>query len=202
MPRITCPTCGAALDVTPDMVGETVECGSCQAHFVAQERKPPARRTVADEDRPSRRRRDEEDEDRPSRRRRDEDDYEDEYDDRPRRRRRRTEAVNGMAMTAMIMGIGSVVLALFSFICCIGYVSGPVAVLAIIFGIIGMKPGSKGYALTGIITGGVALLMMILAVVLVGAILAFTPRNNPPPNNPPPWNQPRPPPPPQPPVRR
>jgi hypothetical protein len=200
MPRITCPTCGAALDVTPDMIGETVECGSCQAHFVAQERKPPARRTVADEDRPSRLRGEEDD--RPSRRRRDEEDYEDDYDDRPRRRRPAT-GPHPMAITSMIMGIGSLLLSFVSLVCCVGFVSAPLAVVAVVLGIIGMKPGSKGYAITGIITGGLSILMAVLAVVVFGAVLAFAPKNNPnnfPGNNPPPWKQP--PPPPPPPFRR
>src|SRR4051812_46963686 len=98
MPRITCPTCGAALEITAEMVGQPVECGSCQAHFVAKLDRPTSRR-ADDEDRPSRRRRraDDEEDDRPSRRRRRD---EDDYDDFPRRPKG---GGNGLAVASMVV---------------------------------------------------------------------------------------------------
>jgi hypothetical protein len=82
MPRITCPTCGAVLEVTDDMVGTTVECGGCQAQFVARVDPPGSRRSS---------RRDDEEDDRPSRRRRwdDDDEHDPDADYRPRPSRRR-----------------------------------------------------------------------------------------------------------------
>src|SRR5947207_904045 len=104
MPRITCPTCGAALEITAEMVGQQVECGSCQTHFVARLDRPSARR-ADDEDRPSRRRRDDDDEDdRPSRRRRRDGD---DYDDFPRRQKG---GGNGLAVASMIVGILSLLI--------------------------------------------------------------------------------------------
>jgi hypothetical protein len=99
-----------------------------------------------------------------------------------------------MALAAMIMGIGALMLTFASFVCCIGYASAPLGVAAIVLGFIGMKPGSKGYATAGIITGGVAVVIMVLIIAVAGAFLVFGPGNRP--NNPPQWNQPNQPPPP------
>jgi hypothetical protein len=189
MPRITCPTCGATLDVTPDMIGETVECGGCQAQFVAQERRPLSRR--ADEDRPSRRRPEDDEDDRPSRRRpRDEDEDEDDY--RPRRRRRRpaTQAGTGMATTSLVLGILSLPLGF-----CCGLFSLPVSILGLVFGGLGLKTEGRSMAITGMVLSGLGLAMAIIMVVvgvafnmanLVGRGNNLGPR----PNNPPPWQQP------------
>jgi hypothetical protein len=130
-----------------------------------EERRSPAarRRRGEDEedDRPSRRRRDEDD--RPSRRRRDEEEDEDE---RPSRRRPRFSrghdpGQTGMSMTSMILGIVSVP----ATFCC-WPIGVPVAILAIIFGIIGMPKGGKGMGLAGLILGGISLLLLILVLAL------------------------------------
>jgi hypothetical protein len=50
MPRITCPTCGAALAAADDELGREVECGGCRARFVAEPpRRPPRRRYDEDD---------------------------------------------------------------------------------------------------------------------------------------------------------
>src|SRR5262245_45927443 len=83
--------------------------------------------------------------DRPRRRRREYDD--DDYDDRPRR-----DPPNGMATTALVLGL----LAL-----CTGPLTG---IPAIIFGVIGLtKPGGHGKAIAGIVIG---LLCSALSVLL------------------------------------
>jgi Domain of unknown function (DUF4190) len=70
---------------------------------------------------------------------------------------------NGLAVASMWTGIGSILLA-----CCCGLFGGlPAGIVAIILGIIGNRQiaerggQGKGMALTGIITGGVALLIAI-----------------------------------------
>lgn len=64
---------------------------------------------------------------------------------------------NGMALAAMIIGLFAVLLALIPII---GFISWLMAPLAIVFGIIGRnQPTGAGFAWTGIISGGVALLI-------------------------------------------
>jgi len=220
MPRITCPTCGAALEVTPDMIGAMVECGSCQAHFVALERKPQSRRTRPDEDRPSRRRREEEN-DRPSRRRREE--FEEEDNDYLPRRRQGVRggltadgSIAGLGIASLILGIISVLIeipsfgvSLFGVICCcaapvawLGHaVGGIFALVGLGLGVFGMQaPKGKGLAIAGTVMSAITLIGAIVGIVLtilgIVAIPLAAPAN-PQPNNPPPWNQPQPPPPPR-----
>jgi predicted Zn finger-like uncharacterized protein len=110
---MTCPTCGSKLEVADEDIGHTVQCGSCQQTFTAEDpgrkrndgaardpdeddRRPSSRRGSGggrgrddEDDRPTRRRdrdRDDDEDDRPSRRRdRDDEDPDDDY--RPRRSR-------------------------------------------------------------------------------------------------------------------
>src|SRR5262245_10946417 len=111
-----------------------------------------------DDDRPRRRRRDrdDDDDDRPSRAsRRRGDDIEDDYDDHPRSRRR--QPGDGLAIASMIIGIVSVVVALFGWCCCAYFGSGfsvILGVLAVILGFVSRSQGSRsGMGLAGIITG-------------------------------------------------
>lgn len=164
MPRITCPTCASLLDITDDMVGTQVECGGCQARFVAKIDKP-SRRDEDDEDRPSRRRRkrveDEDEDPRRSRRRsRDDDDDDDEDDDEPRRRRRSSQG-GGTATTSMTLGIISIPLAF-----CCGIFGGILAVIGLILGFSAMSGPNRGQALTGVITSAIGLIMCVGMVVL------------------------------------
>jgi hypothetical protein len=118
---------------------------------------------------------DEEDDDdrRPKKRGRrdDDDDDDDDLDVRRRRGRRRDyadqpSAVNGLAMTSMILGIISAVSLLGS--CCCGLFSAVsllCGIMAIIFGFMGKSPGSEAYAWTGIISGGVAVLLSLAALI-------------------------------------
>ena len=67
----------------------------------------------------------------------------------------------GLCIASMVLGIISIVLF------CIWYISVPCAILAIIFGILGMKSSFKGMAIAGIITGALGILFTI--VIFVGA---------------------------------
>ena len=69
----------------------------------------------------------------------------------------------GLCIASMVLGIISIVLF------CIWYISVPCAILAIIFGILGMKSSFKGMAIAGIITGALGILFTI--VIFVGAFL-------------------------------
>jgi predicted Zn finger-like uncharacterized protein len=125
--------------------------------------------------------------DSPRRSQRDDDD---DYDE-PRRGRdddlnirrsgRRQESI-AMSLTAMILGISGLVvsvgsigggLVLSAACCCfavgpyIGFgVSGILGVLGVVFGVIGLKRGGKGLAWTGIATGGVNLVLILVYVIL------------------------------------
>lgn len=69
----------------------------------------------------------------------------------------------GLCIASMVLGIISIVLF------CIWYIPVPCAILAIIFGILGMKSSFKGMAIAGIITGALGILFTI--VIFVGAFL-------------------------------
>lgn len=64
----------------------------------------------------------------------------------------------GLSIASMVLGIVSVVL------CCLWYVSLPCAILAIIFGVIGMKRDGKGMAIAGLVLGIVSVAWYLLAV--------------------------------------
>jgi hypothetical protein len=196
------------------MIGGDVQCGNCQAVFVAREGRPsgrtsPPSRRPADEDRPSRRPRRDEDEDeveeRPSRRSRRRDDYDDEQ--RPRKRGEG----QGMATASMVIGIIAATLALFAVVttlfgaaCCACFIpvawvvysiAGIGAVVGLILGILSLKSPGRSKALTGVITSAAALLLGVVGVILtilgfalIGAAAANNPGINQP-NNPP-FNQP------------
>ena len=69
----------------------------------------------------------------------------------------------GLSIASMVLGIISVVLF------CIWYISIPCAILAIIFGIIGMKKGGRGMGIAGLVLGIVAL--AILAIIYLLALI-------------------------------
>ena len=63
---------------------------------------------------------------------------------------------NGLNIAALVLGIVSIVL------WCLWYISIPCAIIALVFGIIGIKKQGKGFALTGIITGALVLVVWVL----------------------------------------
>jgi len=77
---------------------------------------------------------------------------------------------NGMAIASMVLGILSI---LFGWIPIIGFVSWVLAPLGLIFGFISMgKPTGKGFAITGLITSAIGLLICILWVIGIGAAMS------------------------------
>lgn len=211
MPRTTCPKCGAVLDLTDDMVGQQIECGACQAVFVARSDAPRSSRRGADDDRPSRRRdddrpsrrRDDDEGDRPSRRRRD-----DEDDDRPSRKGRRDDeesprpngSLYGLGVASLVLGVLAILIevpsfatSLFGAACCfcfgiaswLGHAVGAVfAVVGLGLGIFGLKdPKGKGMALTGTVLSGITLLGAVIGIVLSLLGIAVFAANVPPRQN-------------------
>ncbi len=72
---------------------------------------------------------------------------------------------NGMAVAALVLGIiGSV----FALIPVLGLIALPLGIMAIVFGFVGRRrPGGRGMALAGILTGVLALLLSVVGLVIV-----------------------------------
>ncbi len=70
----------------------------------------------------------------------------------------------GFCITALVLGI----IALVCF--CLWYISIPCGILAIIFGILGIKSESKGLAIAGLITGSIGLIVSTLIIILIFVI--------------------------------
>ena len=66
-----------------------------------------------------------------------------------------------MCITALILGIVSLVFF------CLWYVSIPCGILAIIFGIMGIKSEDKPMAITGLVTGAIGLIVSILLIFII-----------------------------------
>ena len=73
----------------------------------------------------------------------------------------------GFCIASLVLGI--VTLIFF----CLWYISIPCGILAIIFGILGIKSTSKGMAIAGLITGSIGLLISTLIVIFL-FIIGFT----------------------------
>jgi hypothetical protein len=86
------------------------------------------------------------------------------------------ETANRLAVLSLILGTGSLSLAVSSVVCCAGVVAGPLAVVAITLGVLGLKRGSiKGFAVAGIVTGGLAILVLLSIAAYVGLSMAANP---------------------------
>lgn len=72
----------------------------------------------------------------------------------------------GFSIASMVLGIISIVLF------CIWYLSIPCAILAIIFGIVGMKKGARGMAIAGLVLGIIAVAMVAILYILAAIGIA------------------------------
>lgn len=88
---------------------------------------------------------------------------------------------NGIAVAAGIVGIVSLVVAFIPFL---GFVAVPGAIVAIILGVIGLQRAnrmggtSRGMAITGIVTGALAIVLFIIAVAVIYSYFATHSVNN------------------------
>lgn len=64
--------------------------------------------------------------------------------------------VYGLNIASLVLGIVSIVL------WCMWYISIPCSILALIFGIIGIKKHGKGLAIAGLVTGVISLVIWVL----------------------------------------
>ena len=77
---------------------------------------------------------------------------------------KKDEVVNnkkGLCITSLVLGIISLVF------CCVYVISIPCAILALIFGIIGVKSATKGMAIAGIITSAISLIILIFMFIFI-----------------------------------
>jgi hypothetical protein len=134
--RVTCPVCGATLEVGARHEGQEVECGECLQVFVAENRDKPKIKIVITHDIPELKPKPKS----PGRRRDEDDDYEhdhrrEEYDDDRPSRGGGPVGADGTAVAGLVVGVLALLTA-----CC------PLSGIA--FGILAMVLGgmSKRYA--------------------------------------------------------
>ena len=177
MPTIVCPTCSTKLEIDDDMLGEDVQCGSCQEIFKAEAgSKRGSRRGEDEEETPRkskyRKEADEDEDERPSKRRsrmssdEDEDDEED-YEDRRSRRRRDSQqgGGQGMGIASLILGILGLIGSIMVCWCC-PLLDLPFPILALLFGFLSLKTPGKGMGIGGMVTHlgiGVSMLGLIVS---------------------------------------
>jgi hypothetical protein len=84
-----------------------------------------------------------------------------------------TERQRKQAQASMILGIGSIGLLLLSgAVSIFGLLCIPAAILAIVFGAKSLKGNSNAKGIVGIVTGGVTLLLLVIAIIVVLAFFA------------------------------
>jgi hypothetical protein len=197
--RVTCPECKSELELDAAFEGQEVECGNCLKVFKASRpgsggpsssgpgkipgvgpkrsagsgRSSPGSRPA-----PQKRRGDENDDGRGRRRRDDDDDYEhdrrreaeDDDDDYGPPPYRPAGEGDGTATAAMVMGIISLVI-----VCC-WPLSLPLAIAAIVCGVVGQKSRTnKGMATAGIVLGVLTLCMAGGFFLFVGGNVVMNP---------------------------
>ena len=73
----------------------------------------------------------------------------------------------GLSVASMVLGIISLV------IFCFWYISIPLAIIAIVLGVIGMKSGGKGMAIAGLVCGIVTIALVVLLLIGGLAFISF-----------------------------
>jgi hypothetical protein len=173
--RVKCPKCATAIRVP------TAESAPEEAVAAVPAAKPrpqppplkPSRGKSRDDDEE-----DDEDERPKKRRRREKDDEDDDDAGVPRRKKRKRRSISGLAVASMVLGIGSLILLITG--PCVGsiFVSNysiffvpPIAlvgaVVAIVLGNYGKKPGSMGFAYTGLVCSYIVVILVLVAVAFV-----------------------------------
>lgn len=179
MPEAVCPSCGAAVHVTDEMLGRPVQCGGCGDPFTPPVPPPrpqrfggrrPGNRFGDDDRRPSRYDDDDDFDDR----RRSRYDDDDDYDYEPRRRRRNP--ADDYATASLVLGI----ISLPGSVCC-WFLILPLGLLAVVLGVLGLKSEVRAQAIAGIVMG---VLSVFVAISMVG-VLALGKFATPPPPPPP-----------------
>ena len=86
-----------------------------------------------------------------------------------------TEKQEKQATASMLLGLGIIVLMLLSALPFVGFISilcFPAAILAIIFGMKSLKGNSNTKGIIGLVSGGLVLLLAIVAIIIIAAAFA------------------------------
>lgn len=67
----------------------------------------------------------------------------------------------GLCIAALVLGIVALVF------CCVWFISIPCGILAVIFGILGIKTPDKGMAIAGLVTGSIGLAISIVIIMMI-----------------------------------
>ena len=182
--NVACPRCTALLDVTPEWLGQPIECGACSSVFVCPEL---AEEAPADDGpkvlREKKTRRD---------RLRDRDDdgrwdgYE-EYDqnDDPDSYTAKLRGP-GYATASMVLGIVSLTVgSLFTLGCC-GFVQTILSVIGLILGYIGLRSEARGNAIAGMVMNVLGAIISVVFMSFIGLMFSLNPfgKGPPPPAGP------------------
>lgn len=73
----------------------------------------------------------------------------------------------GFCIASLVLGIVAIVFF------CVWYLSIPCGILAVIFGILGIKSTNKGMAIAGLITGAIGLIVSLIIVIII-FVVAFS----------------------------
>ncbi len=181
--NIICPRCGALLDVTPEWLGQPIECGGCASVFVCPELAedaPPDDGPKVLREKQKRRHRDRDDGDW--------DDYRaDSPDDDPDSHLAKKRGP-GYATASMVLGILALTLAMpvTIFTCGFGgFVQITVGIVGLILGYIGLRSDARVTAIAGMVMNVLAALFAVLYTLMWGGIFSMGPFRAPPPPPPP-----------------
>lgn len=175
--NVACPHCGALLDVTPEWLGQQIECGGCSSVFVCPEfaeEPPPDAAPKPKADKKSRREREDKRWDGYGDYRRDEDP--DSYSAKLRG--------PGYATASMVLGILALTLGSFFTISTCGFggfIQTIMSVIGLILGYIGLRSDARGNAIAGMAMSVLGALMSILYMAFMGVCFSLKPFGPPPP---------------------
>ena len=163
MPTIVCPTCATKLEIDDDMIGEDVQCGSCQQIFKAEDESKRKRSSRSGRD-------DNDDGEKPRKSKYRKDDDEDDYDDRQRGRRRSRNPYDtsyGMGITSLVLGIFSLLGTFCLTVNCFwGLIEIVFLGLTFLFGLLSLKTAGKGMGIAGLVLAIIAVLLIFAGVAI------------------------------------
>ena len=172
--NVTCPHCGALLDVAPAWLGNPMECGGCGSVFpcpeIAEEAPPEDAPKVARE-KSSRRRRDRDSHDRWE-------GYEEYVQDEDPDSYTGKKRGPGLATTSLILGILSLVIGslITVFTCGFGgFVQTMMSIVGVILGYLGLRSDARGNAIAGMVLNVLSALFGVLWMSFIGAFIATSP---------------------------
>ena len=192
--NVTCPHCGALLDVTGEWLGQQLECGGCSSVFACPdmaEEAPPEDGNYLLRDKPSRRdrarsrTRAEEDERWAGYEAYSQDDDPDSYISKKRG--------PGYATASMVLGILSLTLGtpLTVLTCGFGgFIQIIMSIVGIILGYLGIRSESRGTAIAGMVMNVLGALFAVLWMTLFSALISGIAKPAPPPPPPAPVSTP------------